>query len=96
MAPKTDTFSSWKELKSKFVAAAKRWQTQKHRTKEVLTKAAPAYGEWECNSAMQVARKMEMDICAHELMEAFPNTDLAKLTPFLEDESHSSESSTDD
>ena len=76
----------WKELKSKLVAAAKKWQTQKHRTKEVLTKAARAEGEWKCNSFLEVAKKFEMELCAQELMDAFPNTDLAKLTPFLQDD----------
>ena len=76
----------WKELEVKLVAAAKKWQTQKHRTKEVLTKAARAEGEWKCNSFLEVAKKFEMELCAQELMDALPNTDLAKLTPFLQDD----------
>ena len=97
MAPTTGAFSSWKELKSKFVAAAKRWQTQKRRTKEAQTKSAQAHRVWTAHCMGKDARKQEMDASGQELMEAFPNADLAKLTPFLEDDSHSSEEySTDD
>ena len=93
MAPKWAELAKWKELKTKFVAAAKKWQTQKRRAEVSKNRSLQAHRLWEAHVVGKDARKQEMDTALAKLTEAFPEADLTKLTPFLEDESHSSDSS---
>ena len=90
MPPKKCAYASWKELKSKFVTAAKQWQTQKRRTEVAHRKAEEAHRVFVASCRLKDVRKREMNDAAQELLEAFPDKDLSKLTPFLEEESHSS------
>ena len=90
MPPKQCAFASWAKLKSKFVGAAKKWQTQKRRTEVAQMKAEQSHRVWTAHCVWKDAAKQEMTTALAVLKEAFPNADAAKLTPFLEGESHSS------